>query len=184
MRRPKHVALLIGVGLLVVVGAASATRSHPYTNDVSASFNVSQTRVHSRTCTEMGNTFRVTNAVWRGTSVSSDARLDGTLTLNTHSVVNETTGDGWLSGTWRTRAAQQARGRPRNPARSFARLNAVIDNGNHADGLANGDSRRPYGKLLGNWSATIDGTTITGELGSNAPVAPDNSALIFKGGCP
>jgi hypothetical protein len=182
MRRPKHVALLVATGLLVLVGAASATRSHPYTNDVSAAFSANQTRMHTRTCTEGGNTFRVTNAVWRGTSTSSDPRLDGTLTINTHAIVNETTGDGWLSGTWRTRAAQTAR--PRSNAKSFARLNAVIDNGNHVDGLANGDARRPYGRLLGNWSATIVGSTMTGELGANTPVAPDNSALIFRGGCP
>jgi hypothetical protein len=37
--------------------------------------------------------------------------------------------------------------------------------------------------LLGNWSATIVGNSIAGEIGSDAPVAPDNSALIYLGGC-
>ena len=34
-----------------------------------------------------------------------------------------------------------------------------------------------------NWSATIAGTLLSGELGANAPVAPDNSALLFRRGC-
>jgi len=73
-----------------------------------------------------------------------------------------------------------------NPARakSNARLAAVIDNGNHLDGLANGEGRRPYARLLGNFSATIVGGTLSGELGANAPVSPDNSALLYRGGCP
>ena len=67
--------------------------------------------------------------------------------------------------------------------RSNARLSAVIDNGNHLDGLATGQVRVPWGRLLGNWSATIAGTTLSGELGANVPVVPDNSALIYRGGC-
>ena len=70
MRRPKHVVLLTAVGLFVLVGAASATQSHPQTTDVSAAFTATQTRMHTRTCTENENTFRVTNAVWRGTSIA------------------------------------------------------------------------------------------------------------------
>jgi hypothetical protein len=60
----------------------------------------------------------------------------------------------------------------------------VIDNDNHLDGVANGEVRRPGARLLGNWSATIVGNTLAGELGANAPVAPDNSALLYRGGCP
>ena len=70
-------------------------------------------------------------------------------------------------------------GRPR----SNGNLHAVIDNGNHVDGLVTGEVRAPYGRLLGNWSATIVGNSIAGEIGSDAPVAPDNSALIYLGGC-
>ncbi|HEV8603245.1 MAG TPA: hypothetical protein VGQ68_07590 [Gaiellaceae bacterium] len=184
MRRPKHVALLVAVGLFVLVGAASArlTLSHPQTSDVSAAFSATQTRSQSRTCMEGGNEFRVTNAVWRGTSTSSEPRLAGTVVIATHAVLNETTGDGWLSGTWRT--INDTVANPRLRARSNASLSAVIDNGNHLDGLARGQVRRPWARLLGNLSATVVGSTLSGELGSNAPVAPDNSALIYRGGCP
>jgi hypothetical protein len=182
MRRPKNVVLLAAVGLFVLAGAASATRSHPQTSDVSATFTASQTRMHSRTCTEAGNTFRVTNATWNGTSTSVEPRLAGPLVITTHAVLNETTGDGWVSGTWRTRNA--AAGKPRKTAtRSNARLSAVIDHGSNLDGLASGEVHRPGARLLGNWSATIVGNTLSGELGAGTPV-PDNSALLYRGGCP
>ena len=70
-------------------------------------------------------------------------------------------------------------GRPR----SNARLSGVIDNGNHLDGLATGQVRARWARLLGNWSATVIGNTLSGELGANTPVAPDNSALLYRGGC-
>jgi hypothetical protein len=181
----KNAVLLAAVGLFVLVGVASATgSSHPQTSDVSAAFTATQTRLHSRTCTEDGNTFRVTNATWRGASTSSEPRLAGTLVITTHAVLNETTGDGWASGTWRTNNTPATPRNPRTVARSNARLSAVIDNGNHLDGLATGEGRRAHARLLGNWSATIVGDTLSGELGADAPVAPDNSALLYRGGCP
>jgi hypothetical protein len=181
MRHPKHIVLLTAVGLFVLVGAASATLPHPQTADVSAAFSATQTRMHTRTCTQEGNTFRVTNAAWRGISTSTEARLSGTVVIATHAVLNETTGDGWATGTWRTR---DNGANPRTRAKSDARLSAVIDNGNHLDGLATGSVRRPAGRLLGNWSATIVGDTLSGELGADTPIAPDNAALIYRGGCP
>jgi hypothetical protein len=181
MRRPKQLALLVSAGLFVLVGAAAATLPHPQTADVSATFTTTQTRMNTHTCTQGGDTFRVTNAVWRGTSTSTEPRLAGTAVITTRTVVNETTGDGWASGTWHTTNSMGA-----NPARakSNARLSAVIDNGNHLDGLASGEGRRPYARLLGNFSATIVGGTLSGELGANVPVSPDNSALLYRGGCP
>ena len=181
MRHLKHLVLLTAVGLFVLAGVAAATNPHPQTADVSAAFTATQTRMHTRTCTQDGNNFRVTNATWRGTSTSAEARLSGMLVITTHAVLNETTGDGWASGTWRT---QDNTANPRTRAKSNARLSAVIDNANHLDGLATGEVRRPGGRLLGNWSATIVGDVLSGELGADAPIAPDNSALIYRGGCP
>ena len=183
MPRKKHLFWLAAVGLFVLVGVAAATQPHPQTADVSAAFTADQTRSHSRTCTEDGNTFRITNAVWRGTSTSAEPRLAGNLVISTRTVLNETTGDGWVSGTWRTTAqASMKPGRGGRP-RSNAHLSGVIDNGNHLDGLATGQVRAPWARLLGNWSATVIGNTVSGELGANAPVAPDNSALLYRGGC-
>ncbi|HEY3051399.1 MAG TPA: hypothetical protein VGJ40_06695 [Gaiellaceae bacterium] len=183
MRRTKHLFWLAAVGLLVLVGAAAATQPHPQTADVSAAFSADQVRSHSRTCTSEGNSFRITNAVWRGTSTSAEPRLAGTLVISTRTVLNETTGDGWLSGTWRTTPQTPLKPGKGGRPRSNARLSGVIDNGNHLDGLATGQVRAPWARLLGNFSAVVNGNTVTGELGANAPVAPDNSGLLFRGGC-
>jgi len=184
MRRYMYLSLLVAVGLFVIAGVAAATQPRPSTQDVSASFTADQVRSHSRTCTRNGNTFRITNAVWRGTSTSTEPRLAGNLVIASRTFVNETTGDGWMAGTWRTTpsSGQMKPGKGGRP-RSNARLSAVIDNGNHLDGLATGQVRVPWARLLGNWSATIDGNTLSGELGANVPVVPDNSALIYRGGC-
>lgn len=184
MRRYMYLSMLVAVGLFAVAGVAAANHPHPQTQDVSASFSANQVRSHSRTCTEAGNTFRITNAVWRGTSTSAEPRLAGNLVIALRTVVNETTGDGWASGTWRTTPAsgQMKPGKGPRP-RSWARLHAVIDNGNHLDGLATGHTRAAWARLLGNWSAMIVGNTLSGELGANVPVAPDNSALLYRGGC-
>jgi hypothetical protein len=184
MRRYLYLSLFVAVGLFVLAGIAAATEPRPATQDVSASFTTDQVRSHSRTCTEGGNTFRITNAVWRGTSVSTEPRLAGNLVIATRTVLNETTGDGWLSGTWRTTPASAPTKRGKSPRpRSWAHLSAVIDNANHLDGLATGHTRAAYARLLGNWSATIVGSTLSGELGANVPVVPDNSALLYRGGC-
>ena len=50
-------------------------------------------------------------------------------------------------------------------------------------GLATGQAWAPWARLLGNLSATVIGNTVSGELGANTPVAPDNSALLYRGGC-
>jgi hypothetical protein len=183
MRRTKHLFWLAAVGLFVLIGTAAARQPHPQTADVSAAFSVDQVRSHSRTCTEGGNTFRITNAVWRGTSTSAEARLAGNLVISTRTVLNETTSDGWFSGTWRTAPQTAMKPGKGSRPRSHARLSGVIDNVNHLDGLASGEARAPWARLLGNFSALVNGNTLTGELGANAPVAPDNSALLFRGGC-
>jgi hypothetical protein len=50
--------------------------------------------------------------------------------------------------------------------------------------MATGHTRHARSRLLGNWSATIVGNTLSGQLGANVPVAPDNAAILFRGGCP
>lgn len=185
MRRTKLLFLSAGLAALAAtsIAAASALREKAQTADVAATFTATATRTSSRTCEGHGGVmFRITHTVWRGTSTSTEPRLAGTLTLRTRSVVNIATGDGWLGGTWASRTPPPAaKGNPRLGAK--AGLTAVIDNATHVDGIANGRVHRPWGHLRGNWSAAIAGDSITGALGTNAPVAPDNSAIIFRTGC-
>ncbi len=184
MRRTKLLLLSAGVAALTATGIAAASALHhrAQTTDVAATFAATATHQSSRTCTAHGGAmFRITNTVWRGTSTSTEPRLAGTLTLRTRSVVNVATGDGWLSGSWASRAAAATNGGSRPGAN--AGLTAVIDGATHVDGIANGRVHRPWGHLRGNWSAAIAGDSITGALGANAPAAPDNSAIIFRTGC-
>jgi hypothetical protein len=184
MRRTKLLLLSAGVAALAATSfaAASALRQRAQTADVAATFTATAARTSSRTCAGQGGVmFRITNTVWRGTSTSTEPRLAGRLTLRTRSVVNLTTGDGWLSGTWASRPIMIANSTTR--PRANASLTAVIDDATHVDGLVNGRVHAPWGHLRGNWSAAIAGDSITGVLGANAPVAPDNSAIIFRTGC-
>lgn len=176
MSRAKILLTCMGLAALVATSIAAASHRQLQTSDVAATFMANATNLKTRTCTVGANTFRVTRGTWRGTSTSAEARLAGNLVIRGHSVLNVTTGDGWFAGKWHSR----------NPAggRANAGLSAVIDNANHLDGLAAGTVHAPGARLLGNWSATTVGETLSGNLGSNAPVAPDNSALLFRGGCP
>ena len=184
MRRTKLLLLSAGVAALAATSIAAAAALHrAQTADVAATFSATATRTSSHTCVGQGGAmFRITNTVWRGTSTSSEPRLAGTLTLRTRSVVNVATGDGWLGGTWASRMASNATAGT-GRAGANANLTAVIDEATHVDGLATGRVHRPWGHLRGNWSAAIAGDSITGALGANAPVAPDNSAIIFRAGC-
>jgi hypothetical protein len=174
MRRTKLLLLAVGVSALVATSIAAAShRKHAQTADVAATFTATASRTTTRTCTGEGNTvFTVTNAVWRGTATSTEPRLAGTLVLRTHAVVNNATGDGWLSGSWHSRNAPSGR--------AHAHLSAVIDNGSAVEGLATGRVHRPAGHLRGNFSAAIAGNTMSGSLGAGTS---DNSAIIFRTGC-
>jgi hypothetical protein len=184
--RTRFLLLALGLGALVATSlAAASSPTPPATADVGATFTANATRTSTRTCTGAGGvTLRITNAVWRGTATSTEPRLNGTLVLRTRSVVNVATGDGWLNGSWQSRNSN-----PTTPAKSRGReganasLIAVVDETTHIDGLALGRVHRPWGHLRGNFSAAIAGEAITGSLGVNAPVAPDNSAIVFRTGC-
>jgi hypothetical protein len=178
--------LVLGSALAALVLTSIAAASHVrrgQTADVAATFTAGLTRFHSRTCQgENGVTFHVQTAVWRGMSTSTEPRLAGRLVLRTRAVVNATTGDGWLTGSWHSRANPSSTRGGGRPA-TTAHLSAVIDDSTHIDGLASGRVYRPWGHLRGNFSAVLGNASIAGALGTNAPVAPDNSALIFRGGC-
>lgn len=184
--RTRFLLLMLGLGTLLATGIAAATPpTPPATSDVSATFTATATRMSTRTCTGAGGaTLRITNAVWRGEATSAEPRLNGALVLRTRSVVNVSTGDGWLNGSWQSRNTN-----PAVPAKSRARegananLIAVVDNAVNVDGIALGRVHRPWGHLRGNFSAAIAGDSIAGSLGANAPGVPDNSAIVFRTGC-
>ncbi len=183
MRRKKHLFWLAAVGLFVLVGVAAATQPHPQTADVSAAFTADQTRSHSRTCTQDGNTFRITNAVWRGTSTSAEPRL---VRQPRHLDAHRPERDHRRRMGLRY-LAHDRDSAPMKPGKGGevectslrpSSTTATISTASRRERFG-----RPWARLLGNWSATVIGNTLSGELGANAPVAPDNSALLYRGGC-
>jgi hypothetical protein len=173
MRRTKLLLVAVGVSTLVATSIAAASGGkRAQVSDVSATFTATASRTTTSTCTgEGGTAFTITKAVWRGTASSAEPRLAGELVLHTRAVVNNTTGDGWLNGSWRSRGAN---------GRAHAHLSAVIDNGAGIEGLATGRVHRPWGHLRGNFTAAITGNTIAGSLGTGSST---NSAIIFRTGC-
>jgi hypothetical protein len=186
MRRTKLLLVALGLGALVIASVAVASmRDRAQTSDVAATFTATATQTNTRTCTGQGGiTYSITNTRWNGTATSTEPRLNGQLRMHTRTVVNVATGDGWMSGWWRTRNTTPPPAKPRGGLPSSAAgLVGVVDGTTHVDGLATGRVYRPWGRLRANFSALVGGASISGELGANAPVAPDNSAIIFRHAC-
>jgi hypothetical protein len=192
---------LAAVLALSVAGIAVAHKSElkaASTEAAQATFtataNADKTR--TRQCTGTDGTYDITHGVYTGT-VTGDARLTGNLTIRTKSVVNRDNGLGWTQG--RVVVTDAATGK----LKAGADLTAVNTERGKLDGLLQGKVKTPaetttapkakrgrhrHGNatgLLANFSAAFNagGTELSGELGSDAPVAPTNSAIFFGEPC-
>jgi hypothetical protein len=156
--------LTLGLVALVALVAASVAVANGIegaksVTAVSASFSANASNATTRTCTTADNkTLTVTDAKYTGTATGSPD-LTGGLTLRLRSVVNTTDKIGTVSGSFRIDVAQ---GRDTTGA-----LSAVYDNGSFA-GLATGRARTPGARLLANVSATLSGSSLTGQFGHTA----------------
>src|ERR1700758_2259454 len=93
----------LGAGVIVAAGIAVAAKTQS-TQTAAADFGAGTvTKLHSHTCTGSDGTYQDTDAVYTGTATSSDARLAGALTVHAHSVLNTTSGLGWLNGDYRVK---------------------------------------------------------------------------------
>ena len=139
-------------------------------------------KTKTRQCTGQDGTYNVTKGVYTGTS-TGDPRLSGNITIKTESVVNLDNGLGWTKGRVFLRDADTGK------LKANAGLDAVNTQRGKLDGFLKGQARDTGGKghlsLLANFSATFnaDGTQLTGELGSEAPVPPQNSAILHGRPC-
>ena len=178
MRRLTTFALA-ALAALVVAGLAIAHDSQTKkTSPVSATFIATPTeKATTVQCTGGDGTYDITRGTYEGTATSSDGVLTGKISLRTKSVVNTTTGYGYTEGKVTLRDAD-------GKLKAKARLVAV----NTQKGTLNGflDGRvKEKGHLLANFSAAFnaDGSSLSGELGADAPVAPQNSAIVTSGSC-
>ena len=178
MRRLMTFALAALVALAVTGLAIAHGSDTKKTSPVSASFTATPTeKTTTVTCTGGDGTYNITRGSYEGTATGSDAVLTGKITLRTKSVVNTTTGYGYTEGKVTLRDAD-------GKLKAKAHLIAVNTQKGILNGFLNGRVKE-QGHLLANFSAAFnaDGSSLSGELGSEAPIAPLNSAIVTSGNC-
>ena len=159
---------------LTVSGVAAASHRSQATQQAVADFSAgSVTRAHTRTCTASDGAYQETTATYSGTASSSDARLNGPLEIRASSVVNTTTGVGWVEGSFRIRGSDAA---------ANGTIHAALAGGN-AVGAVVGRGRHTTAKLVASFAAgfTPGGGFSSGKLGSGS--ANGAGVLFTRGTC-
>jgi hypothetical protein len=161
MRRVIYAAA--GAAALALAGLAVADNVGPKAiKAVNATFIATGvTNSRTQTCTNADGTFAVTSASYTGMATSSDASLNGPVTLKARSVINTTKSLGTVDGALRIVSA--------SGAKTDAHFTAVYQNGQLA-GFAIGHAADPYSRLLANVSASFSavGGFTNGKLGSTS----------------
>jgi hypothetical protein len=199
MRVKRFIGLAMMAALMLTVAGIAVAHNggNPgKTEAASATFTATPTdQSTTKTCTGADGTYAITKGVYTGTS-TGDPRLTGDILIRTKSVINQDNGLGVTNGTvWlkapatpKVTAAHHGGGN-RQQFKAVARLTAVNTNKGKLDGLLAGTAKNADGTgstgLVANFSAEFnaDGSQLTGELGGNAPVAPDNSAVFIGRPC-
>ena len=186
MRLTRWISLALAAVLaLTVAGIAVAHKANKATKTeaAQASFTAAPDAAKTKTtqCTGTDGTYNVTKGTYTGTS-TGDPRLTGDLTVKTRTFVNTTNGLGFTQGrVW-------VRDTGTHKVKATAGLSAVNTQQGKLDGFLLGqakDTDQGRVNLAANFSAAFngDGTQLTGELGSEAPVPPQNSAIFFGRPC-
>ena len=165
----------LGVVLVAALAAAAvAVAAHQAlsTKAVSATFTATPSAKNkTTTCKGADGDYTRIHGEYNGTSTSTETRLAGPITIKGDSLVNKTTGLGWMKGSVRINTASDEDTR--------ANFTAVISGG-QLTGFLNGRVHDASGSLLGGLSAAFGATGITsGSIGATS-AAP---ALIAAGSC-
>lgn len=147
----KRLALLglVVVTLALVAASVAAARGRgPSVQSATATFTTpTVSQRYQVTCSvNGGDTFQATRATYTGTSVSSDPRLAGALTIRAWSLIDTASGVGHLYGTFHIKGADTG---------AHGTLNAALS-GDKASGLARGFVRGRYGRLVASLGSTFD----------------------------
>lgn len=159
---------------LAVAGIAAAAHRAQSTQQAAADFAAGSVgRTHARTCIGADGTYQDTTATYTGTATSSDSRLNGPLEIRAHSIVNSTTGIGWVEGSFRVRGSG---------AGAHGTLNAAVASG-QAVGTVVGQADHAQGKLVASVSSafTSGGGFSSGKLGSGS--ANGAGTIFSRGTC-
>jgi hypothetical protein len=185
MRVKRFIGLAMMAALMLTVAGIAVAHNggNPgKTEAASATFTATPTdQSTTKTCTGADGTYAITKGVYTGTS-TGDPRLTGDVTIKSQTFVNTTNGLGFTEG--RVWVRETGTGK----VKATAALSAVNTQQGKLDGFLLGsakDTDQGRVNLAANFSAAFnaDGTQLTGELGSEAPVPPQNSAIFFGRPC-
>ncbi len=173
MSRTRWIAMVVAVAAAVgAAGATAAAHRAQTSQQASATFAAGTVAdSHTSSCTSTDGTYADTTATYTGTSTSSDARLNGPLKIRAHSVVNTTTGLGWLTGTFRIDGSSGG---------AHGDVHAVVSGGN-VSGAVVGETGGPEGKLLATLTSAFTGKDgfSGGSLGTGSVAG---AGVIFQRG--
>ena len=157
MPRKPLAALAASVSALVVAGIGLAHGGPGSVQAASATFDAATvTDLHSGTCTGADGTYTRTKATYTGNATSTDARLNGTLTVRAKTFYNADT--------------------------NLGVVDVAVDTNGTLDGWLGGRAHGPHAGRVGSFSATFDPTAgfSGGQLGTGSST---NSAIFASGHC-
>jgi hypothetical protein len=164
------------VVLALGLAATNAWAAPPKTDPVIASLGLTLiSEPTTYTCTGVDGNYTELKDTFSGPIVSTDPRLNGTLTVNADILVNTTTGFGAGSGTWSVRnllGQVLVTGSFKGAVSDFVLFKGT------AWGEATGG-----GKFFGNISVIVAGNAAVGSIGSPLPTVPTEPAVFQVGSC-
>lgn len=177
MRNKRFMALAVLVcAALTTAGLAIAAAKSGGVSAASATFNATTvTNNVTKTCQiKGGDTYAFTKATYTGAAVSSDARLNGPMTLKVQSILDQTTGVGALIGTFKVDGAKAAG--------ANGKIEAAL-----SGGMLSGYVRSHLGGPAGEFLAGLNGG-FTGAGGfTNASLgagdSTDSGVVLSHGAC-
>ena len=164
------VVALAGAGLAVAHGFDSKS-----VKSVSATFTATSAQdVRTSTCTGSdGHVYATNKGTYTGTATSTDASLNGTLTIYAESLIDTTANIGTVTGKLQIGSGGDE---------DETHFEAVYSGGNVA-GIAEGHTQTPHTSLLANLSAAYSATGgfTNGKLGGGA--SGGDAVETIAGGC-
>jgi hypothetical protein len=170
--------ILPGAVIVTLVLAAGAYAWHggfSSASSTSASFTATSVANSSnQTCTAANkDSIQVFDATYTGTATSSDANLNGPITINAHSVYDATTNVGAVSGDVTIGGGSSG----------FRGRLVLVNAAGHLQGLVAG-SEASGGQVLGNVTATFSTTGgFTGPAAIGSPGTAADTAIVTTSSC-
>lgn len=164
----------LGAAALAAAGVAAAGHRAQTTQQAAATFTATAVS-HNRTtgCVGSDGSYQNTTATYTGSSTSADGRLSGSLVIRAHSILNTSTGNGWVDGSFRIRASDGG---------AHGTIHAAVANGK-AVGAITGTANRPAGKLVASLAADFSQSGGFGNGALGTGTAGGAGTIFSRGAC-